>query len=96
MPDCWGAYGDTLVLHSDRASLCALCRNCCALVDTSAAVNASNAGCPLALGDVGALPGLCCFPDHKMVYGLDNAAELAQRINTARQLRALPRVQPPF
>jgi hypothetical protein len=96
VPDCWGLYGSTLVLHSDRAPLCALASNCCQLVDTSAATHASNSSCAIHCTDIGQLPFMCCFPAHKMVFGLDNAQELAHKINTARQLKAAPRAQPPF
>jgi hypothetical protein len=96
VPDCWGLYGDTLVLHSDRAPICALGQNCCQLVDTSASTQYSNSSCCIHACDVGQLPFFCCFPAHKLVFGMDNAPELAQKINTARQLKAPPRAQPPF
>lgn len=94
-PSCYTMYGDALVLYSNRPPCCSWWLNACAVVNTTSAPHMSNSGC-LAACDLGDLPGCCCFPFHKLVYGLDNVELLAERINTARQLRGAPQSVPPF
>jgi hypothetical protein len=98
-PSCWGSYGETLVLHTDRAGCCASCSNSCATINTSASTHSSNSGCAINMGDWFALPPfacLPCFPEHKLVFGLDNVSQLVEKISAARALKGAPRAQPPF
>lgn len=95
-PECWGAYGETLVLSSDRPGCCAMCSSACSVKNTSTVTHMSNSACPFT-ADLGMLlPFSWCCANHKLVFGLDNAAELAEKINAARQLKAGPRAQEPF
>jgi hypothetical protein len=99
-PSCCGCYGETLVLYTDTPNCCQLCGECCMTVNTSSSVHSSNSGCAYTnCGDFFAAPPfscLPCFPAHKLVFGLDNVADLALKINAARQLKGAPRAQPPF
>lgn len=98
-PECCGLYGQTLLLHADRQGCCSACGHACQTVDTDASTHCSNAICPLAVSDTADClwPCLPCFPSsRKLVYGMENAAELAQKIDAARALKGAPRAQPPF
>jgi len=89
-PDCFGMYGETLLLSADRAPCCSLSRLCCTVVDSSASTHFSNGACLGPVCDWGANPvGRClfCCPEHKLVYGMENVEELTMRIGMAREMR---------
>jgi hypothetical protein len=89
-PDCCGCWGESLVIYSEKPQ-----NICCCSEPACKTVNRGSAADCLGYNF---LPCCCCCicPQSIVVRGIENAAEVANHINTQRNLRALPKVAPPF